>query len=68
MQCHVVVGIYNFNLICSFCKMAAQGEPLLIDPDAEELVFKLRLNSIPSREAITSLMPSIVAMGFTLIQ
>ena len=46
--------------------MAAKGEPPLIDPDAEELVFKPRLNSIPSREAITSLMPSIVAMGFTL--
>ena len=26
--------------------MAAQGEPKLIDPDAEELVFKPRLNSI----------------------
>ena len=46
--------------------MAAQGEPPLIDPDAEELVFKLRLNSIPSREATTLLMPSIVAMGFML--
>ena len=46
--------------------MAAQGEPPLIDPDAEELVFKPRLNSIPSREAITSLMSSIVAMGFML--
>ena len=46
--------------------MAAQGEPLLLDPDAEEFLFKLRLNSIPSREAITSLMPSIVAMGFML--
>ena len=46
--------------------MAAQGEPPLIDPDAEELVSKPRLNSIPSREAITLLMPSIVAMGFTL--
>ena len=46
--------------------MAAQGEPPLIDPDTEELVFKLRLNSIPSREAITLLMPSTVAMGFML--
>ena len=46
--------------------MAAKGEPLLIDIDAEELVFKLRLNSIPGREAITSLMPTIVEMGFTL--
>ena len=46
--------------------MAAKGEPPLIDIDAEELVFKLRLNSIPGREAITSLMPTIVAMGFTL--
>ena len=36
--------------------MAAKGEPPLIDIDAEELVFKLRLNSIPGREAITSLM------------
>ena len=46
--------------------MAAKGEPLLIDPDAEELVFKPKFNSIPSREAITSLMPTIVAMGFML--
>ena len=46
--------------------MAAKGEPLLIDVDAEELVFKLRLNSIPGREAITSLMPTIVEMGFML--
>ena len=46
--------------------MAAKGEPPLIDPDAEELVFKPRLNSIPRREAITSLMPTIVAMGFML--
>ena len=46
--------------------MAPKGEPLLIDIDAEELVFKLRLNSIPGREAITSLMPTIVEMGFTL--
>ena len=46
--------------------MAAKGEPPLIDVDAEELVFKLRLNSIPGREAITSLMPTIVEMGFTL--
>ena len=46
--------------------MAAKGEPPLIDIDAEELVFKLRLNSIPGREAITSLMPTIVEMGFTL--
>ena len=46
--------------------MAAKGEPPLIDVDAEQLVFKPRLNSIPSREAITSLMPTIVAMGFTL--
>ena len=46
--------------------MAAKGEPPLIDPDTEELVFKLRLNSILSREAITSLMPSIMAMGFML--
>ena len=46
--------------------MAAKGEPLLIDPDAEESVFKLKLSSIPSREAITSLMPTIVAMGFML--
>ena len=46
--------------------MAAKGEPPLIDTDAEELVFKLRLNSIPGREAITSLMPTIVEMGFTL--
>ena len=46
--------------------MAAKGEPPLIDIDAEELVFKLRLNSIPGREAITSLMPTIVAMGFML--
>ena len=46
--------------------MAAKGEPPLIDPDAEELVFKLRFNSIPRREAITLLMPTIVAMGFTL--
>ena len=44
--------------------MAAKGEPPLIDPDAEELVFKLRFNSIPRREAITLLMPTIVAMGF----
>ena len=29
--------------------MAAQGEPPLINPDAEELVFKPRLNSIPCR-------------------
>ena len=34
--------------------MAAQGDPPLINPDAEELVFKPRLNSIPCREAITS--------------
>ena len=34
--------------------------------DDEQLVFKPRLNSIPSREAITSLMPTIVAMGFML--
>ena len=46
--------------------MAAQGDPPLINPDAEELVFKLRLNSIPHREAITSLMLTIVAMGFML--
>ena len=46
--------------------MAAKGEPPLIDVDAEQLVFKPRLNSIPSREAITSLMPTIVTMGFTL--
>ena len=46
--------------------MAAKGEPLLIDVDAEELVFKLRFNSIPGREPITSLMPTIVEMGFTL--
>ena len=46
--------------------MATQGEPKLIDPDAEELVFKLRLNSIPGREAITSLMLTIVAMRLTL--
>ena len=46
--------------------MAAKGEPPLIDVDAEELVFELRLNSIPSREAITSLMPTIVEMGFML--
>ena len=46
--------------------MAAKGEPPLIDIDAEELVFKLRLNSIPGREAITSLMLTIVAMGFML--
>ena len=46
--------------------MVAQGEPKLIDPDAEELVFKLRLNSIPGREAITSLMLTIVVMGFML--
>ena len=46
--------------------MAAKGEPPLIDIDAEELVFKLRLNSIPGREAITSLMPTIVEMGFML--
>ena len=46
--------------------MAAKGAPLLIDIDAEELVFKLRLNSIPGREAITSLMPTTVAMGFML--
>ena len=35
--------------------MVAQGKPKLIDPDAEELVFKLRFNSIPCREVITSL-------------
>ena len=46
--------------------MAAKGEPPLIDVDAEELVFKPRLNSIPGREAITSLMPTIVEMGFML--
>ena len=46
--------------------MAAKGEPPLIDIDAEELVFKPRLNSIPGREAITSLMPTIVEMGFML--
>ena len=46
--------------------MTAKGEPPLIDPDAEELVFKLRLNPIPRREAITSLMPTIMAMGFML--
>ena len=63
---YVGVGIYNINLICSFCKMAAKGELPLIDPDAEELVFKLRLYSIPRREAITLLMPTIVAMGFML--
>ena len=53
-------------MICSFFKIAAKGEPPLIDVDAEELVFKPRLNSIPGREAITSLMPTIVEMGFTL--
>ena len=46
--------------------MATKGEPPLIDVDAEELVFKPRLNSIPGREAITSLMPTIVEMGFML--
>ena len=46
--------------------MAAKGEHPLIDIDAEELVFKPRPNSIPGREAITSLMPTIVEMGFTL--
>ena len=46
--------------------MAAKGEPPLIDIDAEELVVKLRLNSIPGREAITSLMSTIVELGFTL--
>ena len=46
--------------------MAAKGEPPLIDSDAEELVFRLKLNFILSREAITSLMSTIVAMGFTL--
>ena len=35
--------------------MAAKGEPPLIDVDAEELMFKPRLNSIPGREAINSL-------------
>ena len=46
--------------------MAAAKEPHTIDVDAEPLVFKPRLNPIPQQQAITSLMPTIVNLGFTL--
>ena len=39
----------------------------MADIDDEQLVFKPRLNSIPSKEAITSLMPTIVAMGLNTV-
>ena len=37
-----------------------------VDVDAETLVFKPRLNPIPQQQAITSLIPTTVNVGFTL--
>ena len=37
-----------------------------VDVDAKALVFKPRLNPILQWQAITSLMPTIVNLGFTL--